>query len=154
MSGTVRDPSGAAIVGAHLVLKDEAGKVRDAQTDREGAYHFSTLQAGHYSLSAESQGFQAQSREVSANGQEALTVNFVIVVRHRAQSVTVTDRLDRQSDYTPSETNETDDEDRHACVAHAAVGGDCAEAVLREQNALTLVGRDTKRGGGGSGFRV
>ncbi len=40
LSGTVRDPSGAAIVGAHVVLKDEAGKARDAQTDREGAYHF------------------------------------------------------------------------------------------------------------------
>jgi hypothetical protein len=85
--GTVRDPSGAAIVGAHVVLKDEAGKAREAQTDREGAYHFSTLQAGHYSLSADSQGFQAQSREVSANGQEALTVNFVLVVQTQRQSV-------------------------------------------------------------------
>lgn len=91
--GTVRDPSGAAIVGAHVVLKDDAGKVRDTRTDREGAYQFSPLRAGHYSLSAESQGFQAQSREVSANGQEALTVNFVIAIKTQSQSITVTDRL-------------------------------------------------------------
>ena len=44
--GTVRDPSGAAIVGAHLAIRDEMGNVRDTQTDREGAYHFSTLSAG------------------------------------------------------------------------------------------------------------
>lgn len=101
--GTVRDPSGAAIVGAQVVLKDEAGKVREAQSDREGAYRFSTLQAaGHYSLSVDSKGFQAQSRELSANGQEGLTVNFVLVVQTQRQSVTVTDRLDRQSDDAPS----------------------------------------------------
>jgi len=46
LSGTVRDPSGAAIVGAHLLLKEDAGKVRNAQTDREGAYHFQPLRPG------------------------------------------------------------------------------------------------------------
>ena len=80
------------------MLKDEAGKVRDTQTDREGAYSFSALRAGRYSLSAGSQGFQEESRNVSANGKEPLTVNFVLAVQAQSQSVTVTDRLDRQRD--------------------------------------------------------
>ncbi len=136
--GTVRDPSGAAIVGAHLALKDEAGKVREAQTDREGAYRFSMLQAGHYSLSVDSKDFQAQSRELSANGQEALTVNFVLVVQAQNQSVTVTDRLDRQSDYAPSATDQaTTKTDSQVLLTPQSVET-VPEAVLRDQIALTL----------------
>ena len=44
--GTIRDPSGAAIIGAHLRLKDRTGQVKDTQTDREGAYHFSRCVPG------------------------------------------------------------------------------------------------------------
>ena len=95
LSGTVRDPSGAAIVGAHVALKDDAGKAREAQTDRAGAYHFSALLVGHYSLSAESRGFQAQSKEVNADGQKSLTMNFVLAIEAKPQSITVSDRLDR-----------------------------------------------------------
>jgi len=136
--GTVRDPSGAAIVGAHVTLKDEAGKAREAQTDREGAYHFSTFQAGRYSLSVESQGFQEQSREVSANGQEALTVNFVIAIKTQSQSMTVTDRLDRQSDYTPSATNATAMKTDTPVLLTPQSVQTVPTAVLLEQNALLL----------------
>jgi iron complex outermembrane receptor protein len=136
--GTVRDSSGAAILGARLALEDEAGKVREARTDREGAYRFSTLRAGHYSLSAESQGFQAQSREVSANGQEPLTVNFVLVVQAQRQSVTVTDRLDRQSDYAPSATAEATLKTDTPLVLTPQSVETVPEAVLRDQIALTL----------------
>ncbi len=136
--GTVCDPSGAAILGARLALKDEAGKVREARTDREGAYRFSTLRAGHYTLSAESQGFQAQSREVSANGQEALTVNFVLVVQAQRQSVTVTDRLDRQRDYAPSATDEATLKTDTPLLLTPQSVETVPEAVLRDQNALTL----------------
>lgn len=138
LSGSVRDPSGAAIVGAHLVLKDEAGKVRDAQTDREGGYHFSTLQAGHYSLSVESRGFQPQSKEVSTNGQEALTVNFVIAINTQRESVTVTGRLDRQSDYTPAATDEATTKTDSQVLLTPQSMETVPEAVLRDQNALTL----------------
>ena len=136
--GTVRDPSGAAIAGAHVVLKDEAGKVRDTQTDREGGYHFSTLPAGHYSLSAGSRGFQEQSKDVSAHGQEALTVNFVLAVRTKRQSVTVTDRLDRQSDYTPSATDKATLKTDTPLLLTPQSVETVPEAVLQDQNALTL----------------
>jgi len=136
--GTVRDPSGAFVVGAHLLLKDEAGNVRSVETDRDGTYHFSTLRAGHYSLSVESQGFQGQSKEVSANGQETLTVNFVIAINPQRQSVTVTDRLERQSDYTPSATDQaTTKTDSQVLLIPQSVET-VPEAVLQDQIALTL----------------
>ena len=138
LSGTVRDPSGAAIIGAHLVLKDEAGKARDAQTDRAGAYHFSLLRAGHYSLSVERQGFQAQSKEVSANGQEALTVDLVIAINTQRQSVTVTDRFDRQGDYTPPATDQATTKTDSKLLLTPQSVETVPEAVLRDQNALTL----------------
>ncbi len=138
LSGTVRDPSGAAIVGAHVALKDDAGKAREAQTDRAGAYHFSALLVGHYSLSAESRGFQAQSKEVNADGQKSLTMNFVLAIEAKPQSITVSDRLDRQGDYTPSETDQaTTKSDSRVLLIPQSVET-VPEAVLRDQNALTL----------------
>jgi iron complex outermembrane receptor protein len=138
LSGTVRDPSGAAIVGAHVALKDDAGKAREAQTDRAGAYHFSALLVGHYSLSAESRGFQAQLKEVNADGQKSLTMNFVLAIEAKPQSITVSDRLDRQGDYTPSETDQaTTKSDSRVLLIPQSVET-VPEAVLRDQNALTL----------------
>ena len=138
LTGTVRDPSGAAISGARVVLKDETGKVRDAQTDREGAYHFSTLRAGHYSLTVESKGFQKQLRTVSENGHEALTVNFVLAIETKSQSITVSDRLGRQGEYTPSATDQaTTKTDSQVLLIPQSVET-VPEAVLRDQNALTL----------------
>ena len=138
LTGTVRDPSGAAISGARVMLKDEAGKVRDAQTDREGAYHFSTLRAGHYSLTVESKGFQKQLRTVSENGHEALTMNFVLAIETKSQSITVSDRLGRQGEYTPSATDQaTTKTDSQVLLIPQSVET-VPEAVLRDQNALTL----------------
>jgi iron complex outermembrane receptor protein len=120
------------------VLKDDAGNVRDAQTDREGGYHFSTLRAGHYSLTVESHGFQEQSRAVSVNGTEALTVNFVVAIKPQGQSITVTDRLERQGDYTPSATDQsTTKTDSQVLLVPQSVET-VPEAVLLDQNALTL----------------
>jgi iron complex outermembrane receptor protein len=120
------------------VLKDETGKVRDAQTDREGAYHFSTLRAGHYSLTVESKGFQKQLRTVSENGHEALTVNFVLAIETKSQSITVSDRLGRQGEYTPSATDQaTTKTDSQVLLIPQSVET-VPEAVLRDQNALTL----------------
>jgi len=138
LAGTVHDPSGATIVGANLVLKDEAGNIRHAETDRQGGYHFSALRAGQYSLTVESQGFQGQSRTVSVNGQEALTVNFVVAIKPQGQSITVTDRLERQGDYTPSATDQaTTKTDSQVLLVPQAVQT-VPEAVLLDQNALTL----------------
>jgi iron complex outermembrane receptor protein len=136
--GTIRDPSGAAIIGAHLRLKDRTGQVKDTQTDREGAYRFSPLSAGHYSLNVESKGFEPKSSEVNANGQEALTLHFVLSIRTQRQSMTVTDRLDRQSDYAPFATDEATLKTDTPLLLTPQSVVTVPEAVLRDQNALTL----------------
>ncbi len=136
--GTVRDPSGAAIVGAHVVLKDQGGHVKNTQTDRQGAYRFSPLGAGHYLLNVESRGFEAKAREVNANGQESLTLNFVLTIETRRQSMTVTGRLDRESDYAPSATNATAMKTDTPVLLTPQSVQTVPTAVLLEQNAVLL----------------
>jgi outer membrane receptor for monomeric catechols len=62
--GTVRDPSGAAIVGAHVALKDPSGHVRDTQTDRQKERTaFRRSSAGHYLAEASrGKGFEAKGK--------------------------------------------------------------------------------------------
>ena len=138
LTGTVRDPSGAAIVGAHVVLKQPDGHVRDTQTGREGTYRFAELGAGRYVLNVESKGFEAKSQEVNANGQETLTLNFVLPVKTQRQSMTVTDRLDRQTDYSPAVTNSTAMKTDTPVLLTPQSVQTVPTAVLLEQNAVLL----------------
>src|SRR5271165_139130 len=59
LRGTVLDKSGAAIVGAKVVLTNAAqGLHRDATTDNSGAYEFLSLSPGNYSMTIEKSGFR------------------------------------------------------------------------------------------------
>jgi len=56
--GVVRDPSGAAIVGAHVAAKNsDTGLARTATTVEDGGYVISELPAGTYQVEAASKGF-------------------------------------------------------------------------------------------------
>ncbi|MFI5094583.1 MAG: carboxypeptidase regulatory-like domain-containing protein [Candidatus Acidiferrales bacterium] len=59
ISGTVTDPSGAAIVGATVTAKSvERGITYTAVTNDSGLYRISQLPVGNYELRVEKQGFQ------------------------------------------------------------------------------------------------
>src|ERR1035441_3210310 len=57
IAGTVHDPTGAAVVGARIVLTSATGQTREAQSSREGYYRFSGIEPGAYSLQVTAQGF-------------------------------------------------------------------------------------------------
>jgi hypothetical protein len=57
IAGTVHDPTGAAVVGARIVLTAATGQTREAQSSREGYYRFSGIEPGAYSLQVTAQGF-------------------------------------------------------------------------------------------------
>ncbi len=58
VSGTVRDPSDAAVPGAQItVTSTETGLARSAQTSSAGFYYFGALPLGPYRLTVERQGF-------------------------------------------------------------------------------------------------
>jgi hypothetical protein len=58
--GTARDPSDAVIVGARITVTNVATGVKTTQaTNDVGAYSFTTLFPGRYTIHAETQGFQS-----------------------------------------------------------------------------------------------
>ncbi|MGH9453533.1 MAG: carboxypeptidase regulatory-like domain-containing protein, partial [Terriglobia bacterium] len=63
ITGSVTDPSGAAIAGAKVTAKDMAqGTVWPTQTNTAGIYDLPRLPVGTYSLTIEANGFQSQAR--------------------------------------------------------------------------------------------
>src|SRR5215469_9709196 len=59
LSGTVTDPSGAAMAGVHVELTDTAtGFHRDAITGEAGSYSIGTLAAGTYNATFSQASFQ------------------------------------------------------------------------------------------------
>ena len=74
VSGTIQDPSEAAIPGAQVTVSSkDTGLVRSAQTSSTGFYYFGALPLGTYSLTVASQGFTTlQSSFTLAVGQNAV----------------------------------------------------------------------------------
>ena len=91
ISGTVTDPSGAAIVKAKITATSrETGISQSVTTDDQGFYSFQALPVGHYDLQVETTGFEPYRRtgvSIDANG--ALTVDVVLRVGARSDVVTV-----------------------------------------------------------------
>ncbi len=57
LRGVIKDELGATIVGATVTLTDASGVEKTATTNGEGAYVFSGLAPGKYSLRAGAAGF-------------------------------------------------------------------------------------------------
>ena len=64
IQGTLTDPSGASISGAHVSLKDvnKGIVVKEAETSGDGHFGFQPLPQGNYSISAESSGMKKLER--------------------------------------------------------------------------------------------
>lgn len=63
LSGTVKDQSGASVVGADVTVRDvETGAVRNAATDSEGRYQVFALPVGDYEVHARKTGFTEEIR--------------------------------------------------------------------------------------------
>jgi len=64
LRGTVNDPSGKAVAGATVTLKNmESGTERSVVADDEGGYQFQQLPAGRYTLIVTAKGFATHERK-------------------------------------------------------------------------------------------
>jgi outer membrane receptor protein involved in Fe transport len=69
LTGTVKDPSGAVVVGAKLTLKNSDTNIaRTVNTNKEGDYLFTLVPIGTYEVTVEQSGFKkAVQRDVTLN---------------------------------------------------------------------------------------
>ncbi len=91
VAGTITDPTGAAVPGAAVTLKNrDTGSVQTTTTNGTGAYRFDLLNPGNYSISTTSQGFNSGEKQVAVAVGQASTVNIQLQVATASQTVEVT----------------------------------------------------------------
>lgn len=101
LNGTVTDPSGAAIEGATVELRDKriAGSTRTVTTDKSGAYSLTNLSPATYAVTITAPGFKTQTTtELTLNVAEKRGLNAQLQAGSVDQTVTV------EENTTPIET--------------------------------------------------
>jgi hypothetical protein len=93
ISGTVTDPSGAAISSAQvLVHNDETGNVRHLETGPDGRYSAPSIPVGSYTVTVHAPGFSDQRRTgVLLSVGQSQIVDLALTLDGVAQTVTVED---------------------------------------------------------------
>ena len=93
ISGSVKDPSGRVIAGAHVIVKEvNTGLSYDKSADTKGYYSFPLLPVGHYVIDVEAQGFRGYERKaIALDTGAALTLDALLEVGDVSQSITVDD---------------------------------------------------------------
>jgi hypothetical protein len=89
--GTVSDPSGAAVVGAKVTVKNSArGIERTAQTNGSGTYEVDALPPGNYDVQVEMNGFSTElAKNVVVEVNNNVIQNFGLKVASTSDVVTV-----------------------------------------------------------------
>src|SRR4051812_31949512 len=82
IAGTVRDPTGALVAGAHATaLNEGTGASFEAITNSMGGYTFTKLPVGAYSVSVAATGFAKTNRtNVRVISGQSFTVDFTLAV--------------------------------------------------------------------------
>lgn len=92
ISGSVLDPSGAAIPGAQVTIRNEAtGVTQVVTTDNAGSYTFPALNIGVYTLTTAPPGFQTYEThgiKVDANSAIRIEITVQIGTTNQVQEVT------------------------------------------------------------------
>ena len=90
--GTVTDPTGAVVSGAHVIVTDiERGEAFTATTNASGEYVVGPLHIGRYTVTVEKTGFKrALSETVDLDLQERAAINVKLEVGQPSEEVVVT----------------------------------------------------------------
>lgn len=94
ITGTVRDPGGAAVAGASIEVVNQTTGVseRTVTTNGEGQFTVTALPVGAYRLVVTASGFsKAEAPDIKVNVTETTSVQIPLQVGRVEESVTVTD---------------------------------------------------------------
>jgi hypothetical protein len=91
ITGTVRDPQGAAVPKAEVTITEEkTGQTRTVTATEDGFYNATSLPAGTYTVSTAPSGFKKTITTVEVHVNENKTVNLDLQVGQVTETVTVT----------------------------------------------------------------
>ena len=89
--GVVTDPSGAVLANASVTLKSqESGRTQAQSTNPRGAYRFSLLPPGRYTVSVAAAGFHTTDATAVVTIGQAATVNIALELGEATSTVEVT----------------------------------------------------------------
>lgn len=107
VTGIVRDPSDAAIAGAHVSLLDRTGRaVAQTTSDGLGNFRFERIGAGAYEVQVEKESFKTTRVAISSSGRDRV-LRIVLPIAVSAQEVTV--RAGTSAPLVNTETSENQD---------------------------------------------
>ncbi|MBV9499477.1 MAG: TonB-dependent receptor [Acidobacteriaceae bacterium] len=129
ITGTVTDPSGAAVAGAKVTVTQNATGISHATvSDQSGTYQVPQLPIGLYSVTAEAPGFKS----VTVNSTSPLEINQTLRIDLTLQIGQVSSAIEVQSNVSPVETeNQT--------IAATVTGQAIFELPLNGRNTLDLL---------------
>jgi Carboxypeptidase regulatory-like domain len=90
VAGTVTDPTGAVIPNVPVTLKSlDTDSTQTSATNGSGAYRFSLLKPGHYTVTASQAGFQKAERSIEVSVGQIVTADLQLAVGSNTQTVEV-----------------------------------------------------------------
>ena len=100
ISGSIADPSGAAISGASLLLINDAQQTPyRTLSDKQGLYSFPNLPVGHYTLTIAASGFASQRKlNLAVDSDSAIRFDVTLQVATQSDTVTVSSENGAQVD--------------------------------------------------------
>ena len=94
ISGSVKDPSGAAVAGATVAIKNEQTSVteRTVTTSGDGAFSATLLPIGKYTVTVTASGFnKAEATGIKVNVTETTAVTIALKVGAVTEALTISD---------------------------------------------------------------
>src|SRR6267378_2642555 len=155
ITGTVSDPSGAAVVGAKVsAVNTNTGASHETTTTSEGSYTLPELSAAPYKVSVEAPGFKTTTQTVQLPVQVTRRVDFSLMLGAAADQVTVSgDAPILQTETAVQQTNVTEKQVRELPLqVSAEFGGRTPLSFIFLDSSVTA-GTGASTPGNGNGGR-
>jgi hypothetical protein len=162
ITGTVSDPSGAAVADAKVTaVNTNTGASHETTTTSEGSYTLPELSAASYKVSVEARGFKTTSQTIHLPVQVTRRVDFSLTLGTASDQVTVTgDAPVLQTETAVQQTNVTEKQVRELPLqVSAEFGGRTPLSFIFLDSSVTAGTGASTPGNGGRGtdasnFRV
>src|SRR5258707_2219266 len=90
VTGQVKDPQGAAVVGAEVTATNiETGIAIAVTSSDAGAFYFSSLHPSRYKISVKASGFKESVLDIEVHVQDRLSENVTLALGSSAETVDV-----------------------------------------------------------------